>query len=302
MALLRPRLFSTAGTRIVCVVLVAGLTGCAWPSRDLAGRTNATPAPSTRASPSSGAPSIPIAPSPTPLPDEPGRLAEQLVSVETAIRSDTTRPRRIPLLGRSQQEAYRELAAHPEWIPIVLSRVPLEVRTIIEANLMANAELRALNNPVVALPRWRIVAPPPPDELLGYYREAESKFGVRWAYLAAIHFVETNMGRIQGPSSAGALGPMQFLPSTWAYYGEGDINNPHDAILAAARYLSATGAPTNMLRALYAYNPSQRYARAISLYAQQMLANERAYLGYYYWQVYVSTARGDVLLEEGYGS
>ncbi len=290
------------GKRILFLVLLAGLSGCVWPSRDLAGKTSAVPAPSASASPSGSAASIPIAPSPTLSPDDPARLAEELVSVEIAIRSETTRPRRIPLLGRSQQEAYRELAGHPQWIPVVLSRVPADLRPIIESNLTANAELRALNTPVVALPRWRIVAPPPPDELLSFYREAESKFGVSWAYLAAIHFVETNMGRIQGPSSAGALGPMQFLPSTWAYYGEGDINNPHDAILAAARYLKATGAPANMSRALYAYNPSQRYVRAISLYAQQMVADERAYFGYYHWEVYVATTNGDVLLKEGYGS
>ena len=65
-----------------------------------------------------------------------------------------------------------------------------------------------------------------------------------WTYLAAIHLVETRMGRIRGASTAGARGPMQFLPSTWALYGAGgDINDPRDAILAAARLLRHHGAP-----------------------------------------------------------
>ncbi|HEX2258206.1 MAG TPA: lytic transglycosylase domain-containing protein, partial [Actinomycetota bacterium] len=135
-----------------------------------------------------------------------------------------------------------------------------------------------------------------------YYAEAERQFGIPWAYLAAIHLVESRMGRIRGTSTAGAQGPMQFIPGTWARYGRGDINNPQDAILAAARYLRASGAPGNMPAALYAYNRSQRYVRGITLYAQRMLENERAYLGYYHWQVFVRTTTGDVPLEVGYGS
>jgi len=68
-----------------------------------------------------------------------------------------------------------------------------------------------------------IVAPPPADELLGHYRAAGDEFGVDWTYLAAIHLVETRMGRIRGTSTAGAHGPMQFMPATWDAYGEGDV-------------------------------------------------------------------------------
>jgi membrane-bound lytic murein transglycosylase B len=101
-------------------------------------------------------------------------------------------------------------------------------------------------------------------------------------------------------SSAGAQGPMQFMPATWASYGRGDVNNPHDAILAAGRYLHTHGAPQNMPRAIYAYNPSMLYVRAVQLYAQQMFANSRTYLGYYNWEVYVPTTNGEVLLPEGF--
>jgi membrane-bound lytic murein transglycosylase B len=118
-----------------------------------------------------------------------------------------------------------------------------------------------------------------------------------------VHLVETRMGRIRGTSTAGAQGPMQFLPSTWARWGGGgDINDPHDAILAAGRYLQASGAPGDLHRALYAYNHSEHYVRAVTLYAQQIEADPRAYLAYHAWQVYYITPRGDLWLEEGYGT
>jgi membrane-bound lytic murein transglycosylase B len=107
------------------------------------------------------------------------------------------------------------------------------------------------------------------------------------------------MGRIRGTSSAGARGPMQFLPATWRRYGGGgDIHVTGDAVLAAGRLLRANGAPADMARALYAYNPSRRYVRAVTAYAEQMRADRRAFLGYYQWQVYY----GDILLPEGYRS
>ena len=77
------------------------------------------------------------------------------------------------------------------------------------------------------------------------------------------------MGRIRGISTAGARGPMQFLPTTWDLYGEGgDINDPRDAILAAARLLRANGAPGDMGRAVWHYNPSSSYVGAVTRYAK----------------------------------
>ena len=93
---------------------------------------------------------------------------------------------------------------------------------------------------------------------------------VPWTYLAAINLVETRMGRIRGTSTAGARGPMQFIPATWAAYGAGgDVNDPGDAILGAARLLKANGAPGDMAGALWHYNQSASYVRAVSAYAQQ---------------------------------
>ena len=227
-------------------------------------------------------------------------VADELGGVEQAIRLPETPPDGYASLGQRQQIAYHRLAAHPDWVAAVLNSVPTSVRAAIQDNLSAAQQIDSLNGSRSSLPHWRIIAPPGPDVLLGYYNEAQQASGVPWQYLAAINLIETNMGRIQGLSSAGAQGPMQFMPATWASYGRGDVNNPHDAILAAGRYLHTHGAPQNMTRAIYAYNPSMLYVRAVQLYAQQMFANNRVFLGYYNWEVYVQTASGEVFLPEGF--
>ncbi len=152
------------------------------------------------------------------------------------------------------------------------------------------------------LPAWRIVRPAPARTLLAAYRAAEKRFGVDWNYLAAINLVETGMGRIRGTSVAGAQGPMQFIPSTWEIYGRGDINEPRDAILAAGRFLADQGftRPGGVAGALYRYNNSTAYVRGVTLLAERMERNPRAFHGYYHWQIYYLTIRGSILLPEGY--
>ncbi|TMG30129.1 MAG: lytic transglycosylase domain-containing protein [Chloroflexi bacterium] len=226
--------------------------------------------------------------------------AKELGNVEAAIRSRDMDSIEFAGLGERQQRAYHLLAAHPDWVPAVLAAVPASVRSTIQDNLTAAQQIDSLNGARSTLPHWRIITPPSADALMGFYREAQQAYGVTWQYLAAINLIETNMGRIQGLSSAGAQGPMQFMPATWASYGNGDVNNPRDAILAAGRYLHAHGAPADMNRAVYAYNPSWLYVRAVMAYARQMFADSRAYFGYYNWQVYVQTTTGEVLLPEGF--
>ena len=86
---------------------------------------------------------------------------------------------------------------------------------------------------------------------------------------------------------------MQFIPSTWAAYGMGgDIRDPHDAIMGAANYLSASGAPSEYRRALFAYNPSSLYVTAVSRYARRMRRDRRAYYALYNWQIFVRTPAG----------
>jgi membrane-bound lytic murein transglycosylase B len=285
------------------------LTACAV-SRDVPAGPATTPTPTRDVSAATTAPtSTPtLAPTPTPRPDppvaaaDPPGLAAQIEIAERAVRDPRVTGADLAWMGHLQQVAYRRLSARPEWRDAVLAALPADVRAVATANLDATADLRATVVPGPNLPTaWRIVDPAPLDDLQRYYREAETEFAVPWSYLASIHLVETRMGRIRGTSTAGAQGPMQFLPSTWAAYGEGDINSDRDSIRGAARYLKANGAPGNMANALFRYNQSQRYVRAVTAYAEVMRAEPDAYRGYYHWQVYYLTTRGDILLPVGYG-
>jgi hypothetical protein len=287
---------------------------------DPLGEPTAVPAP-----PSTRDPAFEPAPEPTPEPiadpipepveqalAEPGpptaaddvqALAAQIAAAEATIRDPSAAPAGVARAGWTAQVAYRHLARRPEWREAVMGAVDPGLHTSVQRNADAAAELMAMitpRTPEQGLPAWRIVEPAPAEELLGYYREAEATFGVPWSYLAAIHLVETRMGRIRGTSTAGAQGPMQFMPGTWDAYGEGDVNDNRDAILAAGRYLRASGAPGNMPQALFRYNRDQRYVRAITRYAQEMTADERAFHGYHAWEVYYLTTGGDLHLPVGW--
>ena len=97
--------------------------------------------------------------------------------------------------------------------------------------------------------------------------------GLSWRVLAAIGQVESDHGRNVGPSSAGALGPMQFMPATWASYGvdgdgdgKADIMNPYDAVPAAALYLCRNGAGRGgqaLYDAIFNYNHADWYVREV---------------------------------------
>ena len=151
------------------------------------------------------------------------------------------------------------------------------------------------------LPAWRITPTAPADELMRLYHEAETATGVGWNYLAAINLVETRFGSIAGLSTAGAQGPMQFMPETWAIYGNGgDVNSPRDAIMGAGRFLAASGFANSPDRAIYAYNHANEYVRAVRDYAAILADDPGSFAGYFNWQVYYLTTAGDVLLPVGY--
>jgi membrane-bound lytic murein transglycosylase B len=121
--------------------------------------------------------------------------------------------------------------------------------------------------------------------LEGFYRDAHDRYRIGPQYLAAIHLVETKFGRVKSDSVAGAKGPMQFIPSTWLIYGNGgDIHDPHDAILAAARLLRANGAPRAYGPALRAYNPSGLYVDAVTHYAKEIARDPYAIYFLYCWK------------------
>ena len=244
---------------------------------------------------------LPASPERIEPPRSPEATAATLTRVERGLRSDDRDPGRVQALGWEQQLAYRQLSNHADWVAPTLAALPTDVAPWVQANLDASSALSSLTPPQTQLPDWTILTPPPPDTLRAYYAEGEAQTGIPWAYLAAIHFLETRMGRIRGNSSAGAQGPMQFIPSSWAAYGAGgDVNDNHDAILAAARYLKAAGGPGDMAKAIFAYNHDSGYVTAVESYARNLLADPRAYDGYYHWQVYYRTVDGAVLLPEGY--
>ena len=143
-------------------------------------------------------------------------------------------------------------------------------------------ELEIAREDIVA----RAVDPIPKKEYIKLYKKTarDYGFGPDWYILAAVGKVESNHGENMGPSSAGAMGPMQFLPSTWetsGVDGNGDgvanIMDPEDSIPAAAGYLKDGGAPRDWYRALYSYNHADWYVKKVLAVAEayRRLANDQ---------------------------
>jgi membrane-bound lytic murein transglycosylase B len=118
--------------------------------------------------------------------------------------------------------------------------------------------------------------------LRAHYRRARDRSGVSATLLAAVNLIESDFGRVRNNSVAGAQGPMQFMPATWRGYGRGgDVHDPHDAILGAARFLAASSARHDEAGALYRYNPSSLYVTAVSRYLRAMRRDPLAYYAFY---------------------
>jgi murein DD-endopeptidase MepM/ murein hydrolase activator NlpD len=107
-------------------------------------------------------------------------------------------------------------------------------------------------------------------ELQALWERAGAAYGIPWYVLGAINKIETNFGRNMGPSSAGAVGWMQFMPDTWLRWGldatgdgVADPWDPEDAVHAAARYLAAAGGRTDLSRAVFAYNHADWYVQDV---------------------------------------
>lgn len=248
------------------------------------------------------------APSPTGLArvepaQTPGELAERIVAAELAVRDPATPEPELRAAAFEQQQLYRQLGRTPDWDPDVLAAADPDLRATIAANADARRQFRGMHSELSdTLPAWRIVDPPPAGELLAYYQEAEATFGVPWEVLAAVNLVETGMGRIRGTSTAGAQGPMQFLPATWDAFGDGgDVNDPHDAIMGAARYLAHNGGGSGDLdTALWNYNRSWNYVAGVKQYAAIMGGDPAAFNGFYHWQIVYLSTSGDVWLPTGF--
>jgi hypothetical protein len=238
---------------------------------------------------------------PSTVPADRTELRADLELAQRLIDDPSSSAQQLASAGRFEQLATAALAREPRATQrATIDGLERPTAAAMRADLGAASALARLNQPRRALPPWRIVQPPAPRTLLGYFKAAQARFGVPWRYLAAIEFVETKFGRIHGLSTAGAAGPMQFLPATWARYGRGDVHDQRAAIAGAARYLTANGAPRDMADALFHYNPSIDYVRAVSAYANHMRADPRAYYGYYWWQVIYAVRGHRVILPVGY--
>jgi len=146
-------------------------------------------------------------------------------------------------------------------------------------NKASKQDLLSPNNGAFPSIDSKLVAPPPcsgAGPLYPIWRKAGRFFGVDWAILAAITKIESGLGCNMGPSSAGAIGWTQFLPSTWERWGmdadgdgKADPYNAVDAIFSTARYLRVTGAPDDYYSAIYAYNHADWYVREVLTLADQ---------------------------------
>ena len=131
------------------------------------------------------------------------------------------------------------------------------------------------------LPVDNTASPGKPSNYIELFRESAARYcpGMSWTVLAAIGQIESGDGANNGPSSAGAVGPMQFLPSTWAVWGitafgepgPPNIMDPYDAVPSAARYLCAAGAgsPAGLPGAIFAYNHATWYVSEVLALARE---------------------------------
>ena len=208
-------------------------------------------------------------PQPKPKPQQPSRDAE---------RRRAAAERRAAM-RRARAEARRERAAE--------LRAERRAQRQAEEDAAQTAEdLLPTPSPTTTVPNFVIQRFRIPIFLLPIYQAAGIEYGVRWEVLAAINEIETDYGRNLNVSYAGAQGWMQFMPATWKAYGtdanrdgKRDPYNPVDAIFAAAKYLKAAGAETDLRAAIFAYNHADWYVADVLERAEEIAAMPTAMVG-----------------------
>lgn len=259
-----------------------------------------------RAADPAGGPGVDVPEPRERVPRRPGPLASALVSNTQGLRASIDRwlsqpgaslrpaPREVALRSLYHQRIHILLSERRRLSQAVVGRLPRSIGAEASDLVAARRALVRLGGP----PRRRRVRlrtgrPLPAGRLLRIYRKAQRRFGVSRRVLAAVNLVETGFNRLRNRSVAGARGPMQFLPATWRAYGMGgDIDDPHDAVMGAANYLRASGAPGDYRRALFAYNRSRLYVDAVLRYARRMRRDRRAFYILHSWQVFVRSPSG----------
>jgi membrane-bound lytic murein transglycosylase B len=219
-------------------------------------------------------------------PPPPAELAAQLVRADAALQQRVTTDD-----AYAMQRIELRLSDDPTLSTRVIQLLPSRLAHDVTDDVLAHRELARLTPPR-PVSAFRVGAAAAAAKLRAYYAEAQRRSGIPWQVLAAVNYVESDFGRLREASVAGAQGPMQFMPSTWASYGRGNIRDPHAAILAAARFLNAAGGRRDERAALYRYNPSSAYVDAVERYAARIRRDPRAFLVFYARPLVVRTPTG----------
>jgi hypothetical protein len=226
-----------------------------------------------QAPPSSGKPLLTITPT-TPVPTAIAPVVPAAPAAEAAVKGTRGKKGKPAAVQTVVDSAGR------------LLRVPLPERARpAKTRLRFSSGIPTMQNPTLSLasigpvpvgvPNFFINKFAIPPFLLSIYQAAGIQYGIRWEVLAAINEIETDYGRNLNVSSAGAMGWMQFIPSSWKTFGvdansdgKKDPYNPVDAIFAAARYLKAAGADTDLRKAIFAYNHADWYVDSVLMRAR----------------------------------
>ncbi|MFL5910575.1 MAG: transglycosylase SLT domain-containing protein [Gaiellaceae bacterium] len=214
-------------------------------------------------------------------------VAAALIAADLALQRGVARwhgsgtpPAAVVQASLAEQRIELRMARDPRLARGVLAKLPRALERDVADDVAARRDLLLLA-PHKPGPPIRLGPALPLVRLRSYYAEGQRRSGVAWQVLAAVNFVESDFGRLRESSSSGAQGPMQFMPSTWASYGRGDVHDPHAAILAAARFLRAAGAPAAEAAALLRYNPSRLYVDAVERLAGRIRRAPSALLVFY---------------------
>jgi hypothetical protein len=229
--------------------------------------------PAPPAHPTTAAPSAAPAPAPSPEPGAGPAALGGPAGPDAAAHEDGGKPDGAH--GKHKPREHKPAAGHRPDRHVAAKRAH---RRAVHPRTPARRAHADATIAYAALPSsWTSLAPiilpagggdgfPVPPFLLPIYQAAAAQYGVPWEVLASINEIETGFGENTSVSSAGALGWMQFIPSSWrrwAVDGDGDARrdprNPVDAIFAAARYLHDAGAATDLPRAVFAYNHADWY-------------------------------------------